>query len=65
MAFVTVDVTTVGEAVVTVTVDVIVATTLELALTGVLKVRTGSGLTGMFLLAGEALSLAGMELEHT
>lgn len=67
MALVKVDVTTVGEAVVTVKLDVMVASTLELALTGgVTKVRADSALTGMFLLAGEeALSLEGMELAHT
>lgn len=67
MALVKLDVTTVGEAVVTVKLDVMVASTLEPALAGgVTNVRAGSTLTGMFLLAGEeALSLEGMELAHT
>lgn len=66
MALVKVDVTTVGDAVVTFKLDVMDETTLELgfALTdGVANILTDSALTGMFLLDGEeALSLVGMEL---
>lgn len=69
MAFVKVAVATVGDAVVTVKLDVMVETTLELEFEltgGVTNVRTDSELMGMFLLAGdEALSLDGMELAHT